>query len=341
MIAVTKFGATTRSSLRSGIRLTGASSMKTESTRALARYLCRHVRKLGDSAHLLLILAVTFWAGNFLIGRAVRADVPPVALAFGRWAGATLLLAPFAARRAWNDRRIYLRHAGIVLTLSFVGIAVFNTLIYLGLQSTTALNAFLLQALMPVLIVAMGVMLFGETTEPRQVAGLALSLAGAVWVIIEGSPQRLASLNVAAGDLIVLAAVFSYAGYSVLLRRRPAVSGLSFAFVTFLLGTIMLAPFWLWEATVRPFEPSAVGFAALAYVMVFPSILSFLAFNRGVALIGSARAGPYLHLMPVLGAVGAVVLLGERFETFHAVGVVAVALGIGLATGRSRKVPGA
>lgn len=295
------------------------------------------MRKLGDSAHLLLLLAVTFWAGNFLLGRAVRADVPPVALAFGRWAGATLLLAPFAARQAWSDRRIYLRHAGTVLALSLLGIAIFPTFIYLGLQSTTALNAFLLQALMPVLIVAMGVVLFGERTQPRQVAGLALSLAGAVWVIIEGAPGRLASLNVAVGDLIVLAAVFCYAGYSVLLRRRPAVNGLSFAFVTFLLGAVMLAPFWLWETTVRPFEPSAVGFAALAYVMVFPSILSFLAFNRGVALIGSARAGPYLHLMPVLGAVGAVLLLDERFESFHAVGVVAVALGVTLATRRARQ----
>ena len=301
---------------------------------AFPRYPRAYVRKLADNAHLLLILAVTFWAGNFLIGRAVRADIPPVALAFGRWAGATLILAPFAARRAWRERRVYLRHAGVVLTLSFLGVAVFNTLIYLGLQTTTALNAFLLQALMPVLIVAIGLAFFGERAEPLQVAGLALSLAGAVWVILQGSPGRLLSLEVAPGDVLVLVAVFCYAGYAVLLRRRPPAGGVSFAFVTFLLGTIMLLPFWLWESTGRPFEPNPAAFAALAYVMVFPSILSYLAFNRGVALLGSARGGVYLHLMPVLGAIGAVLLLGERFESYHAVGVVAVATGIVLGARR-------
>ena len=292
------------------------------------------MRRLRDNAHLLLIIAVTFWAGNFLIGRAVRADVPPVALAFGRWAGATLLLAPFAARAAWRERRLFVRHAGVVLALSFTGVAVFNTLIYLGLQTTTALNAFLLQALMPVLIVAIGAATFGDRIGPRQAAGLTLAMLGALWVILEGRPGRLASLGVARGDLLVLVAVVSYAVYSVLLRRRPGAGGAPFAFVTFLLGTIMLLPFVVWEHQLRPFEPNPAALGALAYVMVFPSILSYLAFNRGVALIGSARAGVYLHLMPVLGGLGAVALLGERFEAFHAVGVVCVASGIALAAGR-------
>lgn len=296
------------------------------------------MRRLGDNAHLLLILAVTFWAGNFLIGRAVRADVPPVALAMFRWAGATLFLAPFAARDAWRQRRVLIEHGGMLLLLSFAGVTVFNTLIYLGLQTTIALNAFLLQALMPVAIVAMGVVLFGERIGAVQGLGLAVSLAGASWVIVEGRPARLASLQVGTGDLLVFVAVGFYAAYSVLLRRRPPVRGVTFAFVTFLLGAAMLTPFWLLEAAVRPFEPNLVASAAIAYVTVFPSILSYLAFNRGVALIGSARAGVYLHLMPVLGGLGAVTILGEAFRTHHAVGVLAVAAGIVMAARRS---PGA
>jgi len=113
-----------------------------------------------------------------------------------------------------------------------------------------------------------------------------------------------------------------------------------FAFTTFLVGTFLLAPFWAWEHTVRPFEPTPPALAALAYVAVFPSILSFLAFNRGVAVLGSARAGVYLHLMPVIGAIGAVTLLGERFAGFHAVGVAAVAAGIVLAASRGRRGAG-
>jgi drug/metabolite transporter (DMT)-like permease len=297
------------------------------------------VRRLGANAHLLLILAVTFWAGNFLIGRAVRADIPPVTLAFGRWAGASLILAPFAGRAAWRHRRVFLRHLPVTLTLSLLGITTFNTLIYLGLQTTTALNAFLLQALMPVLIVAMGVALFRERLGARQAAGLVVSLAGAVWVIVQGRPARLATLDLAAGDVVVLVAVVAYAAYSVLLRRRPAVPGLPFAFATFVLGTAMLAPFWVWEQAVRPFEPNRDALLALAYVMLFPSVLSFLAFNRGVDLIGSARAGVYLHLMPVLGSVGAVVLLGEAFRAHHAVGVLLVGTGIVLAARAPLRAP--
>jgi drug/metabolite transporter (DMT)-like permease len=296
------------------------------------------VRRLGENAHLLLVLAVTFWAGNFLIGRAVRADVPPVALAFGRWALATALLAPFAARDAWRQRHVLLRSGWVVLVLSATGVTAFNTLIYLGLQTTTALNAFLLQAAMPVAIVAIGAVAFRERTTARQLAGLGVSLAGAVWVIAEGRPARLLALDGTLGDLLVAVAVLAYALYSVLLRRRPPVAGLPFAFTTFLVGTVLLAPFWAWEHTLRPFEPNLAALTALAYVAVFPSILSFLAFNRGVALLGSARAGVYLHLMPVLGALGAVVLLGERFAAFHAVGVAAVAAGIAL--GGTRRRPG-
>lgn len=289
------------------------------------------VGSLARNAPLLLLLAVVFWAGNFLLGRAVRAEVPPVALAFGRWAGASLLLLPFAGRTLWRERHLLRRSLGDVVVLSFLGVATFNTLVYLGLQTTTALNAFLLQALMPVLIVAFGVLAFGERIGGRQGVGLALSLAGAAWVIVEGRPERLLSLALSPGDLLVLTAVLAYAGYSVLLRRRPPMSGLAFVLATFLIGTLMLLPFWAWEAAVRPFEPSAPAFLALLYVMVFPSIVSYLCFNRGVELIGSARAGAFLHLMPALGSLGAVLLLGEAFRSYHALGLAAIALGIALA----------
>lgn len=286
-------------------------------------------------AALLLVLAVTFWAGNFLVGRAVRGDVPPVTLAFGRWVGASLLLAPFALRGAWRARAALWEGRGVVLALSALGVAAFNTWLYVGLQTTTALNAFLLQAGIPVLIVVLGAVAFREALPATRVAGLALSLAGAAWVVLEGDPARLATLQVARGDLWVLAAVASYAGYSVLLRRRPDVPGVPFAFTTFVVGALLLLPFWVVEARAEPFAVGAEALAAWAYVTVFPSILSYLAFNRGVAILGSARAGPYLHLLPVLGSVGAVALLGERFAAHHAVGVTLVALGIALATRRA------
>ena len=285
--------------------------------------------KLYDRWVPLLTLAVLFWSLNFVLGRAVRQEIPPVGLAFWRWAGASLLLLPFAwpqVRRDWPAiRSSWFR----LLAISFLGVTVFNTLIYLGLQSTVALNAFLLQSTMPVVIVALSFLAFGERVDRWQALGLVVSLAGAIWVIARGDLGALASLELTVGDVLVFVAVVCYAGYSVLLRLRPRIGPLAFLFATFAPGAAMLLPFYVWETVaVAPVPVNAVSLGSIAYVAVFPSIVSFFFFNRGVELAGANRAGIFLHLMPVFGAILAVLLLGERLRGFHAVGAVAIALGI-------------
>lgn len=280
----------------------------------------------------LLVLAELFWSGNFVVGRAVHEFVPPVALAFWRWTGGFIIVLPFSIRHLRRDLPILIRHWPIVVALSATGIAAFNTCIYLGLQETTAINALLMQSTMPVLIVLATYLLYHERPSVAQLLGLALSLAGVLTIVTRGSPLSVLSFPLNRGDLWIFAAVLSYALYSALLRRRPPVHPVSFLAVTFALGSAMIAPFFAWEsgagATWR-IDPATL--AAIAYVALFPSVLAYFAYNRGVELIGANRAGQFMHLMPVFGSVLAIVLLGESFRLFHLGGAALIVAGILLA----------
>jgi len=288
---------------------------------------------LKDRPYLLLTLTVLFWAGNFILGRAFHNDIPPIGLAFWRWAIASLLIIGPASRHLRRDWPVIVRHWPAVLLLSALGIAAFNTLAYSGLQYTQAINAFLMQSLMPVLIVALSFFIFGEKVRLLQAFGILISLSGAATIIARGDLGLLMALQFNRGDLLVGAAIICYAGYSVMLRKRPPVHPLSFIAVTFCLGTAIISPLYLWESlNVRVMQPDVSTFLVIGYVAICPSIISYLCFNRGVELIGANRAGLFIHLMPVFGSLMAITFLGESFLWYHALGIGLIAVGIYLAT---------
>ncbi len=292
-------------------------------------------RSLFDQAWLLMMLPPLFWSSNAVLGRAVASEVPPVGLAFWRWTLGVLLVLPFAWPHLRRDARALAGQWPVILLLSGLGIGVFNTFLYVGLHTTTALNAVMMQSSMPVLIVLMSLALFGDRVTPLQGLGIAVSLAGALTLIARGDPAVLVGLQLNAGDLWVLAAVLAYAAYTALLRRRPSVHGLSFIAATFAGGAAMLLPFYLWESfggNPMPLTPTALG--SVAYVALFPSIASYLCFNRAVALVGANTAGMCIHLMPVFGSILAILFLGEQPHLYHAAGIGLIAAGILLATRR-------
>jgi drug/metabolite transporter (DMT)-like permease len=222
-----------------------------------------------------------------------------------------------------------------ILLLATLGIAAFNTLAYSGLQYTEAINAFLLQSLMPVLIVLLSFLLFSEKVTKFQGAGILVSLCGAVLIIARGDADILLSLSVNRGDLLVFTAIVCYAGYTAMLRKRPLVHPLAFIATIFWLGSLIIFPFYLWETqTVAALELNPANLMVIAYVMVFPSIVSYLCYNRGVELVGANRAGLFIHLMPVFGSLMAVVFLGEIFRWYHGLGIMLIGAGIYLATRR-------
>lgn len=293
-------------------------------------------QRVYNFPYLLLTLAVFFWSGNFIVGRAARADVPPVALAFWRWIIASLLVSCLAVPHLKSDWRAVKGKWGILLMLSALGVSSFNTLLYLGLQYTIAINGFLMQAIMPVLIMTISFLIFREKITVTQTAGIAFSMAGALIIIVQGNFNVFSEMKVNRGDLFIFLAVVSYAVYSVMLRKRPSVHPLSFVAMTFMFGSLILLPFYLWEAIfIRSISFNASTFLAVSYVAVFPSIVSYLCFNRGVELIGANRAGLFLYLMPVFGSIMAMIFLGESFRWFHGVGMLLIALGIFLSTRES------
>jgi len=295
------------------------------------------MKSIKDRPYLLLTLAVLFWAGNFILGRAFHSEIPPVALAYWRWVGAALLVTLPALPHLRRDRQALLQSWPAILLLSTLGIAAFNTLAYSGLQYTEAINAFLLQSLMPVLIVLLSFLVFRERVTRLQCVGILVSLCGAVTIIARGDAEILLSLSINRGDLMVFTAIACYAGYTVMLRKRPHVHPLSFIVTTFWLGSLIIVPLYLWETlTVATLELKPTTMLVIGYVMVFPSIVSYLCYNRGVELVGANRAGLFIHLMPVFGSLMAVFFLGETFCWYHGMGILLIGAGIYLATRRQR-----
>lgn len=293
--------------------------------------------RLFSSPYLLLTLAVLFWSGNFVLGRAVRADVPPVGLAFWRWLGGSIVVWGFAWPHLKRDWPVIVQYRRIILLLSLLGVAIFNTLVYTGLQFTPAINGLLMQSTMPVVIVAMSFLVFRETITLVQGLGVVLSLGGALTIISQGDPRILFALSLNPGDVLILTAVVCYAAYSVLLRKRPLLHPLSFLAITFIAGALMLLPFYIWENLAgRVMTLDGVTLLAVGYVAVFPSTLSYLCYNRGVELVGANRAGLFIHLMPVFGSIMAIAFLDERFKLFHVIGIGLILAGIMLATQRRR-----
>jgi len=287
---------------------------------------------LYDRPYLLLVLTTLFWSGNFIVGRAVHGTVPPVALAFGRWAGAFLVVIGIAWPRLRRDWPMLLRHWPMLLLLAATGIAAFNTFVYIGLGSTTALNGLLMQSTMPAAILLCSLLLFGERPGVMQVLGIAVSFAGVVVIITRGEACALGRITLNVGDLWMFAAVLAYALYSVLLRRRPPVHPLSLLAAIFALGAAMLVPFLAWEsATAAPHLDRPTVLAVL-YVAIFPSVIAYFCWNRGVELVGANRAGQLVHLMPVFGSALAILVLGEAFHGFHAAGAALIFAGIVLAS---------
>lgn len=285
-----------------------------------------------DRPRLLLALCALFWAGNFVLARAMHEAIPPFALAFWRWALATVLILPFVFQplvRQWPLLRAHLLR---MLILALLGVSGFNTFVYLGLQTTTATNGVLLQSTMPVQILLLNWLLFRHAFRVGELGAVLLSMSGVAVIVSGGEPMRLFAGDWNLGDLWILAAALVWALYSVLLRwRPPGLDSRAFLGFTLLAGTIVLAPFFLVETFAGPSPHwSLPTVLTVVYVAVFPSALAYLFWNRGVEAVGANRAGHFVHLMPVFGVLMAVVFLGEEFGWFHAAGVLLVAGGVGL-----------
>ncbi|MFZ5733428.1 MAG: DMT family transporter [Pseudomonadota bacterium] len=296
---------------------------------------------LYNQPYILLSLTSLFWAGNIVLGRFVAGQVPPMTLSCIRWTGSVLLLLPFAWPHLKRDWPVLKRNLPLMIVLSATGFAANNALSYAGLQYTEALNALLIQSSGPLFVAMWALVLFGVRLTVGQALGITLSLIGVLTIILRGDLTALASIKFNIGDLMFAGALLVFGLYSALMPKRPAVHLLSLITFTTGCGALLLLPFLLWEVSIDyTLKPDLLTATTLVYVVIFPSLLAYLFFNRGIALIGPNRAAPYFHLVPVFGSVMAIALLGERLRLFHILGYVLVLGGIALASRQGSARPG-
>ena len=296
--------------------------------------------KLLASPYLLLTLTPFFWSCNWIIGRALHEDMPPMALTFFRWLLASLVLTPFVVSKLARDWPTIRAHWRTMALLGSIGIALHNAIAYIGLNYTTATNGVVLNSFIPVMIIAMAWAFFGERLTRVQLLGVAVSLVGVLAILSGGSLATLARVRLNAGDLCVILAMAMWSLYTVLLRRRPlGLDRLSFLFVLAIVGVVTMLPLWLGETLlIRSPVWSARAFAALIGVAIFSSVLAYIFWNRGVELLGPAVAGLFVHLMPVFGALLAWLFLGERLEAYHLAGMALILTGIAVTSRAGRAV---
>jgi len=281
-------------------------------------------------AYFLLALAALFFALNTNIARASADEVPPLALTFWRLFLSILILAPFTIRNCWKSWSLIRENFWLLNLLAALQMTVFNALVYSGLNYTQAINGNLLQGAFPICVLVASVIFVRQRITFWQWIGVLLGLAGLVWIVIRGEPDRLLGLEVNLGDPLVFLGVFSSATYAAILFKRPKEIALTpFIFLLLVLGAVQIFPFYLWEHFTQrslPMTHTAIG--AVLSIAVFASVLAQIFFAEGIRRVGAPTGGNIIYLTPVFGVIIAITLLGETFQFFHAIGILLIALGI-------------
>ena len=291
-----------------------------------------------DHPVLLLSLTTLFWAGNWIVGRAFRDDVPPITLSFWRWTVALACVLPLAWRELQAHKALVRRHWKILFFLGALGTALYNALTYIGLQYTTATNGVLLNSFIPIVIVAINWLALRRQPSVIAITGIAISFVGVMAIVARGSVANLASLSFNVGDLWIIVSVFGWAIYTICLRYRPAdLPPLATLAVLAAAGLVLMTPAFLveWLVLGRTINPTGAAMAGILYTGIFPAFIGYIFWNRAVAEIGADQAGLYIHLMPVFGIVLSSVFLGEHPQGFHFAGIALILAGIALTTRRA------
>lgn len=285
------------------------------------------------TAYLLLVVAMLSWSGNAVVGRALAGTVPPFGLSLMRWSIAFLAVLPFAAREIVAKRALIFHRWRFLLAIGLLGLTICNSLGYVGLQWTTAINAGLINSAGPMLTLIAAFLFHRERAAPLQILGLSVSLLGVLVIVLRGDPGALLHLGVNRGDLAILVGVATWSVYTVLLPRAPReLSPVALLAVLFAIGAATVLPLHLAESWLgRPLPETGTAALGYLYVGLFPAVIAFFGWNRGVTAIGANRASLFSYLMPLFSAGLAHAFLGEAIAPFHLVGAALILSGIFLA----------
>ena len=275
------------------------------------------------------------WASNAIVGRAAPdADIPPIALNFWRWTTAFVILIPFAAGQFWGQRDLLLKHWRLCIIYGLMAVTLFNTFFYIGLQYTTAVQGSLISATMPILVLVGARLFLHQPITSRQLFGVSVSIVGVIVIVGRGDIRILIELVPNVGDLWILGGVCAWAGQTIIIRMLPReIKLMGFQLAAFAIGALMILPLYLIETSGgRTMPLSATSLFYVGYVAIAASLLAITFYNMAIRRIGPRIAGYMGNLFPVFGAALGILILGEAFEWFHAVGGAVILAGIYLAT---------
>jgi len=291
------------------------------------------VKNSNKIAYFILILTTIFWSGNFIVGKAASMfQIPPFSLNFYRWFFAGLILLPFTYKEIINKKKYILENLGFFIILGITSITIFNSIVYFSLYYTQVISGILMISTIPVWIIFISSILNIEKTNIFQILGVILSLTGVIFIITKADINLIKNLDFNKGDLSMVVAMFSWAIYSALLKRKKyKISQISLLEVVIICGLTFLIPIYFIEMSMgnliilgKPF------YLTLAYVVIFPGLTSFFFWIKGISIIGANRAGVFLHLMPIFGAIMAMLIFDEKFMYYHFLGAIFIIAGITL-----------
>ena len=294
----------------------------------------------NNLAYLLLILTTIFWSGNFIVGKAASMySIPPFSLNFYRWFFAGLILMPFTIKEIINKKDYIFKNIGFFIILGITSITIFNSIVYYSLYYTQVISGVLMISTIPVWIIFISSILKIEKTNIFQIIGVALSLTGVIFIITKADLELIKNLDFNKGDLTMVIAMFSWALYSALLKKKKyEISQITLLEVVIISGLIFLIPIYLIEMSMgytinleKPF------YLTLGYVVFFPGLASFFFWIKGISIIGANRAGAFLHLMPIFGAIMAIIIFKEKFMFYHFLGAIFIISGITLSNKKIEK----
>lgn len=292
------------------------------------------------TGYLFAIGATAIWSANFIIARGLSDSISPVTLAFWRWIVAVMAFLPFALKKLIVEWRLVKNHILYLVFTAFLGITTFNTLIYFAGHTTTALNLSLISITFPIFIIILSRIFFKELFTVNKAVGILLVAAGVVSLITRGEFSRLLNLSFTIGDLWMLFASIIFAVYSILLRRKPEkLSIWTLQLSTFILGLIMLFPFYILDTMISPppvFEIRTI--LAILYVGIFASLSAFVLWNKAVVTVGPSKAGMVYYTLPLFSGFLAWFFLGEEISIVHFYSMLLIVPGILFANHEIKKV---
>ena len=283
------------------------------------------------SAYILLTLSTLFWAGNFIVGKfATLFEIPPLTLNTFRWISVWLILIPFTFKEIYKNLAYIKKNLLAIAFMGVITISTFNSVVYFALNYTQVINAVLVLAIIPAVTIVLSALMKVEKSNIFQIFGLILSIIGVGSIISNGDVQRIVSLSFNNGDLWMLVCVLSWALYSTLLKKNKfKLSQFSLIQIMVSVGVIFLIPQYFYEQSIGlELNFNKAFFLILFYVVVFPAIVAYYCWQKGIEIIGPNRATMFIQLMPLFSAVMAIIIFKEKFELYHFVGATFIVSGI-------------